>query len=397
MSEAGIVIGRFKGLRSMIESFVGRAWIFCAAMAAASSTLAAHSRQAGSDHGLYRIVAPVPGGSADGVWDYATIDDAARRLYLAQNGVTVLDLDTAKITPHFVTGRLFQGLVPVHHVLPVNGGKSVAVTVVATNSVDFFDPQTGKVFADVTVGPAPKHNWHNPDSLVYEPNSALLVAVNGDSGSLSLIDTTAFAIRGEIPVGKGTLETAAADGTGLIYVNEPGTHRVAVVDVAKRKVVQKIVLNQCEDPTGLAYDSDDQLIISVCSNGLVKFIAADTRKEAASIKVGPGADGIVYDAKRHVLFSFGGDDGTLSVIAVHGPKDIALVQTLKTRHGARLGALDPTTGRVYIPVAKFGPPAAPIKLPGMAAMPGLNPHTFEIFVVAPKSTVIPSNTYEKNE
>jgi DNA-binding beta-propeller fold protein YncE len=148
-------------------------------------------------------------------------------------------------------------------------------------------------------------------------------------------------------------------------------------------VIRQITMNGCEEPTGLAYDSKDELVMSVCSNGLVEFIASDSDKEVARVKVGPGADGIVYDPDRHFLFSFGGDDGTLSIIAVRDRKNIDLVQTLKTKPGARLGALDPKTGRVYIPSASFGPPAAPITLPGMESLPGLNPHTFEFVVAAP--------------
>ena len=357
--------------------------IACIGVLSLCCSTPADSRDPETYNSLYQVAASVPGGAADGVWDYATVDNAARRLYLAQDGVTVLDLDTGKVTPHFVTGKPFQGLVPTHHVLPVNGGKALAVSDVATNSVDFFDPRTGRILSVVSVGPPPKQNWHNPDGLVYEPKSKLLIAVNGDSSSLSLIDTTAFAKKGEIPLQKGKLETAVADGSGLVYVNEEETHSIAVVDVMNRKVIREVTMKDCEEPTGLAYDSKDELVMSVCSNGLVEFIAADSGKEVAGVKVGPGADGIVYDPDRHVLFSFGGDDGTLSIIAVRDRKSIALAQTLKTRPGARLGALDPKTGRVYIPSASFGPPAVPITLPGMDSIPGLNPHTFEFIVVAP--------------
>jgi DNA-binding beta-propeller fold protein YncE len=344
---------------------------------------AADSRDAETHKGPYELAASVPGGAADGVWDYATVDNVARRLYLAQDGVTVLDLDTGKVTPHFVTGKPFQGLVPTHHALPVNDGKALAVSDVATNSVDFFDLQTRKLLSVVAVGPPPKQNWHNPDGLVYEPKSKLLIAVNGDSGSLSLIDTTALAKAGDIPLRKGKLETAVADGSGLVYVNEEETDSIAVVDILNRKVIREIALRGCEEPTGLVYDSKNELVISVCSNGLVEFMASDSGKEIARVKVGKGADGMVYDPERHFVFSFGGDDGTLSVIAVRDRTSIAVVQTLETRPGARLGALDPKTGRVYIPSASFGPPAAPITLPGMESLPGLNPHTFEFLVAAP--------------
>jgi hypothetical protein len=105
--------------------------IACIGVLSLLFSTAADSRDPETHNGPYQVVAPVPGGVADGVWDYATVDNAARRLYLAQDGVTVLELDTGKVTPHFVTGKPFQGLVPTHHVLPVNGGKVLAVSDVA--------------------------------------------------------------------------------------------------------------------------------------------------------------------------------------------------------------------------------------------------------------------------
>jgi hypothetical protein len=46
--------------------------------------------------------------------------------------------------------------------------------------------------------------------------------------------------------------------------------------------------------------------------------------------------------------------------------------------GARTGALDPQTGRVYLPAAKFKPPTAAFPFP--SAIEG----TFVTLVIAPK-------------
>jgi hypothetical protein len=51
---------------------------------------------------------------------------------------------------------------------------------------------------------------------------------------------------------------------------------------------------------------------------------------------------------------------------------------LATQQGARTGALDPQTGRLYLPTAKFNPPTPEFPFP--RAIEG----TFEILVVAPK-------------
>ncbi len=368
-----------------VDVLARRALIVSIGALSAFCSTGAYSDNAGVKTGPYQLTASIPGAGADGFWDYATIDAAGRRLYLAQEGVTMLDLESGQVFPHFVTGRPFHGLMPTHHVLPVNGGQVLAVTDVTSNSVDFFDPRTGKIVSSVSVGPQRKQNLHNPDGLLYEPKSQFLIAVGGDSSSLSLIDTTAFAKRGEISVGKGKLEAAVADGTGLVYINEQVTHSIVVIDIGKRKLLREIALKDCEEPTGMAFDPKDQLVISVCSNGIAKFISLKTDEEVASVKVGPGADAVIYDPVRGYAFSFGGDDGSLSIIAVHDRNSIALAQTLKTKPSARLGALDQTTGRLYIPAAVFGPPAAPITVPGLGSLPGLNPHTFEFLVVAPSS------------
>jgi hypothetical protein len=80
---------------------------------------------------------------------------------------------------------------------------------------------------------------------------------------------------------------------------------------------------------------------------------------------------------RRRAFVAGGEDGTLSVIAVRSNRDIAVLQTLSTQKGTRLGAVDIDSGRVYLPSAKFGPPKPPIPYP--TVLPG----TFGFFVAAP--------------
>jgi DNA-binding beta-propeller fold protein YncE len=166
-------------------------------------------------------------------------------------------------------------------------------------------------------------------------------------------------------------------GNIYVNVNHAKSSEIVAVDVASRKIIKRVPLAGCEEATGLAYDGADKLVISVCGNG--KFIAFDTHagRVAANIAVGQGADAVMFDAKRRRAFVAGGEDGTLSVIAIRGNSDIAVVQTLKTQIGTRLGAVDPDSGRVYLPSAKFGPPKPPVPYPTVV------PGTFEFLVAAP--------------
>jgi hypothetical protein len=294
----------------------------------------------------YAIVERIPGPSSVAGWDYATIDSRARRLFLATSyrsvgGVSVLDLSSGRVTPSLLVDTTPHGIA-------VLGNGTAAAADASKNAVLFFDEQTGRIVASVDTGKPPQPDgWHNPDSLLLEPKSELLIAVNGDSGALSLVDVTRHSVVDSIVVG-GKLEAAGAAGDGTVYVNVETSGTIAVVDVPARKVIRKLPLKGCEEPTGLEYDAADRMIISVCSNGLAKFVDPDSGSELASIHVGRGADAVMYDAARKVVFIAGGDEGELSIIRVANRRHISIVQTLATQPGTRLGAVDILTGKFYL-------------------------------------------------
>jgi hypothetical protein len=117
--------------------------------------------------------------------------------------------------------------------------------------------------------------------------------------------------------------------------------------------------------------------MAACDNGFFKVIAADRGQLLASIAIGSGADAVMWDGRRRHALIASGDSGTLSVIAVRSASDIALVQTLPTPIGTRLGAVDTGSGILYLPTAKFGPPKTPIPYPSVV------PGSFEILMVVP--------------
>ncbi|HWJ34435.1 MAG TPA: hypothetical protein VNR70_04170 [Steroidobacteraceae bacterium] len=319
----------------------------------------------------YTIVDRIPGTGKS--WDYAVIDEHSARLYLAQQGVTALDLKTNKITTALVPGKMTHGVAPL-------GDGRVAVDDSANKTVTIFNGATGEVVATIpTAEYNPVNGMHALDALVLEPKSGFLVAINGESGLLLLIDIQQSKVSGTVSIG-GKPEFAAADGRGGLYVNvnRGKTNEIVAVDIAARKIVRHIPLRGCKEPTGIAYDQADDLLISVCGSGVVKFLHREDGREAASLTVGEGADAVMYDPQRRRAFVPSADNGTLSVIAVRSAKDIAVLQTLATREGTRLGAVDIDSGRLYLPAAKFGPPVPPIPYPSIV------PGSFEILVVAPQ-------------
>jgi hypothetical protein len=350
-------------------------WAVMLAAFVSTAALAAGSLEPAAE---YAIVDRIHGPSI-ALWDYAAIDPVSRRLFLAtgysQNGgVTVLNLDSRQVIPKLLGDQMTHGLVIL------DDGTAV-VAIGAQNAVRFFEEGTGRSLALVHPGPPRRsEGWRSPDALLFEPKTGFLIAVDSDNGLLNLVDVKRHVPLGSIEVG-GNLEFAAARGDGTIYVNDETKNAIAVVDIPQRKLLRSIALRNCEGPTGLAYDSADDLLISVCNNGVAKFVDAASGSEYASISVGKGADAVMYDAKRKIAFIASGDDGTLSIIRVVGRHRIAVIQTIITQPGTRLGAVDPTTGRLYLPTAKPDEVAPPIRLPGLPPMPPALPGSFEFLVV----------------
>jgi DNA-binding beta-propeller fold protein YncE len=357
-------------------------WRHPAPLAACLIALSSSAGSAAAEkpNGEYTIVERISGPSSVAGWDEAAVDASSKRLFLATSyssgaGVTMLDLSSGQATSNFVIAKRPHGFAIV-------GGGTAAVSDAGKNAVLFFDEATGKVVASVGTGKPPKpEGWQNPDALLLEPATGLLVAVNHDSGTLALVDVNRHAVVGSVEIG-GELEGVDAKGDGTIYVNVASANAIAVVDLKARKLIRRLSLKGCEEPTGLAFDRADGLIISVCSDGLAKFVDPETGSELASVRVGKGADGVMYDPERKMVFVAGGDDGTLSVIRVSDRHHIGVTQSLGTQPGTRLGVIDPSTGRLYLPTAEPDLKAPPVRLPGLPPFPPALSGSFQFLVVA---------------
>jgi DNA-binding beta-propeller fold protein YncE len=305
-----------------------------------------------------RIAAP------DALWDYASVDSGARRLYVGRiGGVMAVDLDSQSVIPVLVSSAL------VHGVVPIRDTGLVASTNGEGNTVSIFEGRTGHLLATIPAG-------KEPDAIALEPKSGLLVVANAESHDLTLIDVDRRAAVGQIAVG-GKPEFLAVDEEGLVYNNIENRNEVAVIDITARKIIRKIKLSGCQEPRGLTYDAPDSLLISVCQNGVVKFINAKTYHDAATFTVGKGPDAVIFDPTRRTAFVPSGADGVLTVFAVNSAADIRVQQRLHTRLGTRTGALDQTTGVLYFPSAQLAPPTKP------GSWPSVVPGTFAVLVVSP--------------
>ena len=306
-----------------------------------------------------KVVGSIPG--PDGGWDYASFD-AARRTVLVAHGDKVLEInaDTDAVRRAFPVGKR------LHSVVAVPGANRLVVTDSGDNTAKVVDAVSGAVLAIIPAAA-------DTDSAIYDPASGLVVVVGGDSGAITLVDPRKMAAVGAIPVG-GALEYLQSDGHGRVLINAEDSHQVVVVDLAARKVLAKWPLAGCEHPTGMALVKGDRLV-SACGNGVVKILSAVDGRDIATLSIGQGPDAVIYDAARNLALVPSGRSGTLAVIALSGPAANTIIDTVPTALGARTGALDPKTGRIYLPTAEYNLP------PPAGKRPTTKPGTFKVLVL----------------
>ncbi len=115
---------------------------------------------------------PVPG---QGGWDYLTVDESARRLYVSHGTrVDVLDVDSGEILGNIPTvGVHGIALAPELGRGFISDGKASKVLI--------FDLKTMKIVQEVAAG-------KNPDAIIYDPATSRVFAFNGGSNSATAIN-----------------------------------------------------------------------------------------------------------------------------------------------------------------------------------------------------------------
>jgi DNA-binding beta-propeller fold protein YncE len=298
----------------------------------------------------------------DGGWDLASFDPVLRRVYLARSeGVTAIDVETG-----VVTGKLAPAN-GGHAAVASRTGAELLVTSGKSNTAEILDARTGTRLASLQVG-------EKPDAALIEPNTGLGVVMNGKSGSLSLIDVTARRVVGTIPVG-GSLEIGAVDGTGRVFVNVEDRNELVLVDLKNRRIQARFPLTGCEGPTGAAWLPVSRRVLSTCGNGVAAVTDPATGR-VETVPIGQGPDTALYDPSRKIAFVPAGKSGELDLFD-DTPQGVKPAGKVATQRGARTGALDPGSGRIYLPAAEYSPPA------DGGARPQIVPGSVVLLVVSP--------------
>jgi DNA-binding beta-propeller fold protein YncE len=291
----------------------------------------------------YHLIKEIKVGG-EGGWDYPEMDSAARRLYLSHGThVVVVDPDAGKVVGDIPDTPGVHGIqiAPSLNRGFISNGRG--------NNVTIFDLKTLKTVSQPKTG-------ENPDSIRYDPKTDRVFTFNGRSNDSTAIDAKTGMVVGTIALG-GKPEFAQADDRGHVYVNLEDKNEIVEIDAAKAAVSKRYSLKPCDGPSGLAIDTKNRRLFSVCGNRMMAISDPDAGKVIATPAIGPGPDGVVFDPSTGYAMSSNGGDGTLTIVKENAGKWDVL-ENVATARGARTIALDTKTHNVYLPTAEPGPPAS---------------------------------------
>jgi DNA-binding beta-propeller fold protein YncE len=151
-------------------------------------------------------------------------------------------------------------------------------------------------------------------------------------------------------------------GSSRIYVNLPGSRKVAVVDREAHSIVTSWGMGLTLGNYAMALDEADHRLF-VVSRVPARLVVMDTVTGKVVQKLADvgDCDDIFWDAARKRIYATGGD-GAISVFEqqdVDHYREIGRVPTVK---GARTSFFSPDLGRVYVAVRRQGSTPAQIQV-----------------------------------
>lgn len=310
---------------------------------------------------LYKQTAKFEVGG-EGGWDYITYDASSNRLFIGHSTeIAVVDVSTGKKVGSVpANGAHGVAVVPDKNLGFSTNGRAGTVTV--------FDLKTLQPKQDIKAG-------QNPDAIIYDRYSKKVLVMNGGSKDLMVIDPDSLKVAATIPLG-GKLEFAATDASH-VYVNVEDTAEIAVVDTKTWKAGPRWKLSGCEEPSGLAIDEKTGHLFTVCGNKKMLVISTKDGSLVSTLDTGAGTDGAAFDPGLGYAFASNGADATLTVVKAATAGKYQVAAQVPTQRGARTVTVDPSSHKVFLPTAEFGPPVEGQR------RPPIKPGTFQVLVFEP--------------
>lgn len=286
-----------------------------------------------------KTVAEIPLSGHATRWDYASLDPAAHRLYLAHMGdgvITVVDTQRRAVVADIADAD------DVHGVLFVPELDRVYASATGKDQVIAIDPKTLKIVARIPGG-------DYPDGMAYAPEAHKLYVSDEHGGTDTVIDVRSNARIATIPLGGDVGNTQYDPVTKHIFANVQTRGQLVEIDPATDKVIRRIDLPGAKGNHGLSIDAASRLAFIACEgNDKLLVLDLESGQVLARFDVAGDPDVLAFDPALGRLY-VAGESGEVSVFEVKA-RTVKALGTAPYGPNAHVVAVDPTSHETYFPL-----------------------------------------------
>src|SRR3984893_11088448 len=255
-----------------------------------------------------------------GGWDYLTLEPSGARLFISRGDrVDVVDTSNVRrtgIVPNTPGVRGIAFAPELKRGYTSNG---------RANTVTAFELDTLRVIQESPVA------GKKPDAILYEPRAQHVFTADGASNDISVLDPSTLQVLTTIAL-PGPPEFMVTDAAGTVFVNiETEAGKLVAIDAKSLKIRATWPLPGCANPSGLALDTTNHRLFSVCEDQVMVVTDSLTGKQAFRVAIGRGPDAAAFDSELGFVFSSNGIDGTLTVIHEDTPDQYRVIATVQTQ------------------------------------------------------------------
>ena len=284
---------------------------------------------------------PLAGGTTR--FDYQSIDESKRRLYIAHLGadmVTIFDIDSQKVVKNI------PDISKPHGILAVPELNRVYVSATGKDQMYVIDENSLRVISKIPVG-------DYPDGIAFDPNSKRIFVSDEFGKTVAVIDASKDRLITKIEIGGAVGNTHYDPVTGLIYSADQTNDELVAIDPQKMEITARYSLAGCKGSHGFYIDTEtDYAFITGEDNASYVVFDLTNRKMIASGKVGGGPDVLAFDHETHQLY-VSSESGTVSVFNIEKGSITKVAETFFAAHTHTV-SVDPKTHQVFFPFQNIG-------------------------------------------
>jgi DNA-binding beta-propeller fold protein YncE len=274
-------------------------------------------------------------------FDYADLDPAAHRLFLAHMGDgTLLELDTRTNT---VTATV-PDLPSITGVIVVPALHRVFASAAGAGQVATIDEDTATVVTRAQAG-------RFPDGLAYVPSTGQVWVSDEDGGVETVLDARTGQAVATVPLG-GEAGNVRYDPAGdRVLVDVQTADQVAVIDPHTRTITTRAPVPGCDHDHGLLV-TGGRAFVACDGNAQLVVLALPGLTGLGALDVADRPDVLAADPARGLLY-VAAESGDVTTVDTR-PAAGRVTGRAHLADNAHVVAVDPTTGRAYFPLPDTG-------------------------------------------